>query len=99
MQIVTIALWSHLFCGAWSAPGKVFGWLSALAYNHLPEWLYTPFIGCAMCHAVWVSLPFEVLDIMENGIRLENLLCILATSYGAYLLDDFQTIRENWKNN
>ncbi len=99
MQIVTIALWAHLFCGPWSRPEKVFGWLSELAYNKLPGWVYAPLIGCAMCHAVWVSLPFEAYDIYQTGFKIENLLSVLCASYAALLLDDFQTIRDNWKNN
>jgi hypothetical protein len=98
IQVLTISLWAHLFCGQWSRPGKVFGWLSDLAYNRLPEWVYTPLVGCAMCHAVWASLPFEVWNIWHNGIGIENLFSVLCASFGAHLLNDFEEIREKWKN-
>lgn len=94
IQVLTIALWSHLFCGKWSEPEKVFGWLKAWAFNSLPSWVFKPLIGCAMCHAVWVSIPFEAFAVYRNGLHLENFLSVLCASFLADLLDDFKTWRE-----
>lgn len=96
---LTISLWAHLFCGPWSHADKVFGWLKSWASNALPYWAFTPFIGCAMCHAVWVALIFQVVNI-ANGGRLDssNIIAILGASFGALLLDDFAELRDKWKN-
>lgn len=91
IQVLTISLWSHLFCGKWSEPEKVFGWLKAWSFNRFPPWVFTPFIGCAMCHAVWVSIPFEVWDVYKHGLHTENILSILCASFLADLIGDFKT--------
>ena len=103
IQVLTISLWAHLFCGKWSEPESVFGWLKKWLYRQnactgryiIPEWVSKPLIGCAMCHAVWVSLIAESAWIYRYGFCAENALSVLCSSFGAILLDDFQTWREN----
>ncbi len=95
IQTITISLWAHLFCGKWSEPESVFGWLKEWLYKRLPWYAFKPLIGCAMCHAVWVSLIAESACIYRYGFCAENALSVLCSSFGAILLDDFQTWREN----
>lgn len=99
IETLAIALWSHLFCGPWSESGKVFGWLKAWAFKTLPEWAQKPFIGCGMCHAVWVSGLFQIWHV-TNGATFDagNVLMILSASFLAWLLDDFAELRDKWKN-
>ena len=95
IEAITIALWSHLFCGKWSEPEKVFGWLKAALYKALPPWAFPPVIGCAMCHAVWVALAFEGYKAWQSGeVTAWNGLAVLCSSYLAELLNDFQEWRE-----
>ena len=99
IETITIALWSHLFCGPWSESGKVFGWLKSIASNTLPDWALQPLIGCAMCHAVWISGAAHVWHV-AHGCKFGwgNALQILLASFLAWLLDDFAQIRDAWKN-
>lgn len=89
-----IAFWSHLFCGDWSEPGAVFGWLKAALFNRLPEWLFKPIIGCPMCHAVWSGLALQV--VVYDGDPVLSGLIVLVGSWGAGILEDFKKIREKW---
>jgi hypothetical protein len=99
IQILTIALWAHLFCGKWSEPESIFGGLKEWLFNRLPWYIFKPLIGCAMCHAVWVSMAFEVY-LMTTGRTFDfgSALKVTLASFAAILLDDFQTWRENLKN-
>ena len=99
IESLTIALWSHLFCGIWSAPDQVFGWLKSWAHNTLPTWIYTPFIGCGVCHSVWVAGAFQVWHVTHGAsFGFGNALVVLGASYMAWLLDDFAELRDKWKN-
>jgi len=95
MQVITIALWAHLFCGKWSEPESVFGWLKEGLYKRSPWYIFKPLMGCAMCHTVWVSLIFEGYS-MAHGSTFDfgSALKVMSASFGAILLDDFQTWRE-----
>ena len=96
---VTISLWAHLFCGPWSEPGKVFGWLRRVITDKSPYWIAHPLIECGMCHAVWVALIYQSVNLYNGGrIDSANLLSILSASFLAHLLDEFATIREKWKH-
>lgn len=95
IQVVTIALWAHLFCGKWSEPESIFSGIKAWMFKALPWYVFKPLIDCAMCHAVWVSLISESAWIYRYGFCAENALSVLCSSFGALLLDDFQTWREN----
>lgn len=107
IETLTIALWSHLFCGPWSESGKVFGWLKNWAYKSdlctgkqvIPNWVVMPAIGCAMCHAVWASMIVHVWHVAHGAeVGIGNVLQVLCASFVALLLDDFAIIRDKWKN-
>jgi len=99
IETLTISLWAHLFCGPWSDAGKVFGWLKSWASKTLPEWAYTPFIECGMCHAVWVAGGLQVWRLTHGAyFDAGNALMILGASFTALLLDDFAELRDKWKN-
>jgi hypothetical protein len=94
-DVVFVSLWAHLFCGPWSEPGKVFGWLRAFAHKRLPEWAFSPSIGCSACHAVWAGAAVQAWRLANwQDIGLGNLLAVLAGSWGAILLDDFARLRD-----
>lgn len=95
-ETVFAALWAYMFCGPWSEPGKVFGWVKAWAYRNLPDWLFMPLIGCAVCHAVWVGAAFQAYRIFCRGHEFEvtHALAIVAGSFGALMLEDFARWRE-----
>lgn len=96
IETVTIALWAHLFCGPWSEPEKVFGWLKAALYKSLPAWAFQPVIGCAMCHAVWAALAFEGWKIWHGAeLGAGCLLVVFCSSFLADLLNDFREWRQN----
>jgi hypothetical protein len=96
IETLAISLWSHLFCGPWSESGKVFGWLK-LAAERLPYFVRHPFIECGACHAVWVSVAYQVATYC-GCFDVTNILQILSASFGAILLEDFKDIREKWKH-
>lgn len=99
IQTLTIALWSHLFCGAWSESGKVFGWLKAWASKHLPYVVRHPLVECAVCHAVWASIVVNGVCVAQGGrFTVETALSVLGASYAALLFDDFAELRDKWKN-
>lgn len=99
IETLTIALWSHMFCGPWSDAGKVFGWLKAWAFKTLPQWAFTPFIGCSMCHAVWVAGVFQVWHCFHGRVfDFGSALMVMGASFFALLLDDFAELRDKWKN-
>lgn len=99
IETLAIAFWAHLFCGPWSDAGKVFGWLKNWASNHLPDWLVMPLVGCSMCHAVWVAFAFQIAH-TANGKQFDfgSSLMITGASFLAWVLDDFATLRDKWKN-
>lgn len=100
VQVLVISLWAHLFCGAWSEPGKVFGWFKKLAYLGLPYWIRHPLVECGTCHAVWIAVVWQAVNIANGGtFDSGNILAIMGASFLALLLDDFAQIREKWKNN
>lgn len=95
IDVIAIAIWSHLFCGPWSEPEKVFGWLKSALYKRIPKWVFQPVIGCAMCHAVWVSLAWEGRSAaMAGEVTAWNFLAVFCSSFFAELLDDFKEWRE-----
>ena len=99
IETLTIALWAHLFCGPWSDAGKVFGWLKSWASKTLPEWAYTPLIGCSMCHAVWVALAFHAYRaFLGVWFDFGSALMVLVASFLAWLLDDFAAWRDKQLN-
>ncbi len=99
IEVVAISLWSHLFCGPWSEPEKVFGWLKAWAYKALPRWAYTPFIGCAMCHAVWVAIGWNAWCVWRGEeFGAGTLISIFCSSFFSDLLNDFKSWRESQIN-
>lgn len=92
---ILIGLWAHLFTGPMSEPDKVFGWLKAWCYDHLPTWAFLPLVGCAACHAGQVALWLEIWHWHNGeGFRLWVVLCAMFTGI---LFDDFAQIRERWK--
>jgi hypothetical protein len=96
---ITISLWSYLFCGPWSEPGKVFAWLRKIVTTKAPYWIAHPFIECAMCHAVWISIFYQTYNFYQGGsFGSSNVLSVLSASFLALLLTDFETLREKWKN-
>ena len=96
---LTISLWSYVFCGPWSQPGKVFAWFRRVATEKLPYWIAHPLVECGMCHAVWVSIIYQAYNVASGGrFDSSNVLSILAASFGALLLDDFAELREKWKH-
>ncbi len=99
IESLTIALWSHLFCGPWSDSGKVFGWLKAWCSDNLPSWIRHPLIECGMCHSVWVAGGFQIWHVTHGAtFGFGNALVILGASFMAWLLDDFAEMRDKWKN-
>lgn len=99
IETLAISLWSYMFCGPWSGHAEVFGWLKSWATESLPWWIVKPLIGCAKCHAVWVSGGLQAWR-LAHGATFDagNMLMILGASFGALLFQDFETIREQWKN-
>jgi hypothetical protein len=107
IETITIALWAHLFCGPWSESGKVFGWLKSYltrvdvcsGKQIIPNWITMPLIGCAMCHAVWVSMAFQALHAWHGVVfDFGSALMVTSASFFAWLLDDFAELRDKWKN-
>ena len=99
IESITIALWSHLFSGVWSSPSNVFGWLKAWAFKTLPEWAFKPFIGCGVCHSVWIAGGFQIWHVTHGAsFGFGNALVILGASYLAWLLDDFAAWRDKQLN-
>mgnify|MGYP001273010662 FL=1 len=99
IESLAIALWSHLFCGVWSSPSNVFGWLKSWAFNTLPEWAFKPFIGCGVCHSAWIAGGFQIWHVTHGAaFGFGNALVILGASFMAWLLEDFAELRDKWKN-
>jgi len=99
IETLAISLWSYMFCGPWSEYGKAFGWLKAWATYRLPYVVRHPLIECGMCHAVWVAAGLQAWR-LAHGATFDagNILMILGASFGALILQDFETLMEKWKN-